>query len=100
MKKLNFGTANLLQIQEGVRGYLFQGRFGSCLLDDKHLLAAAEGQGGFQGGMTIQKYASMTHCSRATAFRELDQLNQLGILQRVGQGRAVKYELNFGENAR
>ena len=24
-----------------VRGYLFQGRFGSCVLDEKHLLAAA-----------------------------------------------------------
>ena len=25
---------------ENVRGYLFQGRFGSCVLDEKHLLAA------------------------------------------------------------
>jgi putative transposase len=27
--------------REGVRGYLFQGRFGSCVLDQHHLLAAA-----------------------------------------------------------
>ena len=27
--------------KEGVRGYLFQGRFGSCVLDQQHLLAAA-----------------------------------------------------------
>ncbi len=26
---------------QGVRGYLFQGRFGSCVLDEQHLLAAA-----------------------------------------------------------
>lgn len=26
---------------EGVRGYLFQGRFGSCVLDERHLLTAA-----------------------------------------------------------
>jgi putative transposase len=26
---------------EGVRGYLFQGRFSSCALDDRHLVAAA-----------------------------------------------------------
>jgi putative transposase len=26
---------------DGVRGYLFQGRFGSCVLDQRHLLAAA-----------------------------------------------------------
>lgn len=47
---------------------------------------------GFEG-ITTQKYASMTHVSRATAFRELDQLLELGIVKRVGQGRAAKYEL-------
>ena len=26
--------------EEGVRGYLFQGRFVSCVLDEKHLVAA------------------------------------------------------------
>lgn len=52
-----------------------------------------EGPEGFQGGMTTQKYASIAHCSRGTAFRELDQLTDLGILQREGQGRAVKYRL-------
>jgi putative transposase len=26
---------------QGVRGYLFQGRFGSCVLDERHLVAAA-----------------------------------------------------------
>lgn len=26
---------------DGARGYLFQGRFGSCVLDERHLLAAA-----------------------------------------------------------
>lgn len=55
-----------------------------------------EGPGGFVGGLTTKKYASMTHASRATAFRELDQLLDLGILKRVGQGRAVRYELNLG----
>jgi len=25
---------------DGVRGYLFQGRFGSCIFDERHLLAA------------------------------------------------------------
>ncbi|HBG06745.1 MAG: cell filamentation protein Fic [Geobacteraceae bacterium GWC2_58_44] len=51
------------------------------------------GPEGFEGGMTTQKYASMTHCSRATAYRELDQLSEIGVLQRVGQGRAVRYHL-------
>jgi Fic family protein len=52
-----------------------------------------QGPRGFEGGMTTQKYASMAHCSRATAFRELDQLTELGMLRREGQGRAVRYEL-------
>jgi Fic family protein len=55
------------------------------------------GPEGFEGGMTTQKYTSMNHCSRATAFRELDQLLELGILARVGQGRAVRYELNLAQ---
>lgn len=54
-----------------------------CLLD--------EGPVGFDGGMTMQKYAFMTHCSRATAFRDLDQVTGLGILRREGQWRAVRY---------
>ena len=29
------------EFSDGVRGYLFQGRFGSCVLDERHLLAAA-----------------------------------------------------------
>jgi len=28
-------------VSDGVRGYLFQGRFCSCVLDERHLLAAA-----------------------------------------------------------
>lgn len=55
-----------------------------------------EGAEGFKGGLTTKKYASMTHASRATAFRELDQLMEFGILERIGQGRAVRYELKLG----
>lgn len=40
-----FGEAHkrytrMKNFSEGVRGYLFQGRFGSCVLDERHLLAA------------------------------------------------------------
>jgi Fic family protein len=51
------------------------------------------GPDGFEGGLTTQKFASLTHCSRVTAYRELDQLREMGILERVGQGRAVRYKL-------
>lgn len=32
--------SRMKNFSEGVRGYLFQGRFGSCVLDQQHLLAA------------------------------------------------------------
>ncbi|MCM2264277.1 MAG: Fic family protein [Desulfuromonadales bacterium] len=51
------------------------------------------GPDGFEGGMTTRKYAALTGASRATAFRELDQLYEAGILIRSGQGRSVRYEL-------
>jgi putative transposase len=40
-----FGEAHkrytrMKNFSEGARGYLFQGRFGSCVLDERHLLAA------------------------------------------------------------
>ncbi|PKN65669.1 MAG: transposase [Deltaproteobacteria bacterium HGW-Deltaproteobacteria-12] len=40
-----FGTAHkrytrMKNFADGARGYLFQGRFGSCVLDERHLLAA------------------------------------------------------------
>jgi Fic family protein len=56
------------------------------------------GPDGFEGGLTTQKFASMTHCSRVTAYRELDQLHVMGIFERVGQGRAVKYEIKLPMN--
>lgn len=52
-----------------------------------------EEPGGFEGGLTTKKYASMTHTSKGTAFRELDQLYEWGVLERVGKGRSVRYEL-------
>jgi hypothetical protein len=44
-----FGEAHrrytrMRNFDEDVRGYLFQGRFGSCVLDEAHLLAAATGR--------------------------------------------------------
>jgi len=41
-----FGEAHkrytrMKNFKDNVRGYLFQGRFGSCVLDERHLLAAA-----------------------------------------------------------
>ena len=52
--------------------------------------------GGFEGKLTTRKYAAIAKVSPATAYRELDQLHQWGVLKRTGKGRAVGYELVFG----
>ena len=51
--------------------------------------------GGFEGGMNTRKYVSLTKTSRATAFRELNDLVQRGCLRSIGQGRSTSYEVVF-----
>lgn len=51
------------------------------------------GPGGFVGGMTNQKYASLTKTSPATAQRDLGDLVEKACLVLVGSGRGARYEL-------
>jgi len=51
------------------------------------------GAEGFAGGMSTEKYVNLTGASRATAYRELTQLTELGLLVRSGQGRGTRYGL-------
>ncbi|MCP5054987.1 MAG: Fic family protein [bacterium] len=52
------------------------------------------GPGGFEGGLTTRKYASMTKVSRATAYREITDLVNKGILEpNPGKGRNISYSL-------
>lgn len=73
------------------------------------------GKEGFQGGLTTRKYVSMTKVSRATAFREIADLLEKGILRQnpaktgtsssrehdgsvsfqPAKGRSVSYDLNW-----
>jgi Fic family protein len=56
------------------------------------------GRGGFEGGITTRKYVSLAKVSRATAFRELNQLLELGIIkQNPGRGRSASYDLIWSE---
>lgn len=48
---------------------------------------------GFKGGMSTEKYVNLTSTSRATAYRELTQLAELGLLEKTGQGRGTRYQL-------
>lgn len=52
------------------------------------------GLGGFEGGLTTRKFVAMTGASRATAFREIDDLVQLKLLRpRSGRGRSQAYDM-------
>ena len=54
----------------------------------------AEGIDGFKGGINTRKYCRLTKCSRATAFRDLDDMLKRGMLvKRPGLGRNVSYDL-------
>jgi Fic family protein len=54
------------------------------------------GRGGFEGGLTTRKYVALADVSRATAFREIEQLLKLGILvRRSGGGRSVSYDVKW-----
>lgn len=48
---------------------------------------------GFVGGMSTEKYGHVTRMSRATAYRELTQLTEWGLLQKTGLGRGTRYLL-------
>lgn len=52
------------------------------------------GNGGFQGGMTAAKYGHITGASKATATRDLSELQKAGFLVATGQGRATRYWVN------
>ena len=47
----------------------------------------------FVGGMTAKKYMSITKTSKATATRDLQYLQEHGIVEQIGLGRSVRYEL-------
>lgn len=53
------------------------------------------GPEGFEGGMSTRKYESIGGTSRATASRELIELEEMALLRKVGAGRSTRYYLNI-----
>lgn len=49
----------------------------------------------FEGGMTANKYISITKASKATATRDLQLLAELGVFVPEGGGRSTHYSLNI-----
>ena len=56
-----------------------------------------EGSKGFEGGMTAKKYISITKTSKATATRDIQKLNEIGIFKSIGGGRSTAYVIQFLE---
>jgi len=55
-----------------------------------------QGPGGFEGGISTRKYASLARCSPATAQRDLSELLAAGLLSpRPGAGRSASYEISW-----
>lgn len=54
-----------------------------------------KGVEGFEGGMTAKKYIGISKTSKATATRDLQQLQEIGVFVQEGAGRAVRYQLNL-----
>jgi len=51
------------------------------------------GPGRFEGGLTLRKYVSIVGTSRATAFRDIEDLVEKGLLVAAGTGRGTRYDL-------
>lgn len=55
-----------------------------------------EGSSGFTGGINAKKYMAITHCSKATATRDLAELHTNGCLIKLpGSGRSTRYDLSI-----
>ncbi len=69
------------------------------ILNERQLKAVCRmwqaGLKGFEGGMSAKKYMKITGVSKATATRDLQDLQSSGALHQIGKGRNVRYELEI-----
>ena len=56
-----------------------------------------KGKYSFEGGMTAKKYIVINKTSKATATRDLQLLFEIGAFIREGDGRSVKYTINWDQ---
>ena len=82
-------------IDSAIQRIRFQARMAAFTLNERQqktmrkLLDA--GPKGFEGGMTTRKHQSLAQTSTPTAARDLIELERLGLLTRVGDGRSTRY---------
>ncbi|MFV1976031.1 MAG: Fic family protein [Candidatus Scalindua sp.] len=72
----------------------FQGQLNERQLRIVHRMLE-EGPKGFKGGMSAKKYIAITHTSKATATRDLQDLVEKGAFILSGGGRSTKYQINL-----
>ena len=58
-----------------------------------------EGPDGFTGGLSAEKYISITGTSRATATRDMSDLVEMDALARTGELRYTRYWLKLDETS-
>ncbi len=56
-----------------------------------------EGPDGFQGGLSVKNYISITSTSRATATRDLQDMVEKGALYKIGELKGTRYYLKLGD---
>ena len=56
-----------------------------------------EGLKGFEGGMTAKKYMGITKTSKATATRDIQKSNGMGVFKSIRGGRSTAYIIQFLE---
>jgi Fic family protein len=54
-----------------------------------------EGTKGFEGGMSAKKYKVITHTSKSTATRDLQDMVEKGVFVPSGGGRSTRYKVNL-----
>jgi Fic family protein len=54
-----------------------------------------EGPEGFKGDMSAKKYIAITHTSKATATRDLQDMVEKGAVISSGGGRSIRYQVNL-----
>ncbi|MDJ0828068.1 MAG: Fic family protein [Rhodobacter sp.] len=58
-----------------------------------------EGPDGFKGGLSAENYISITKTSRATATRDLQDLVEMGAVNRTGERRYTRYWLRLEDKS-
>jgi len=71
---------------------------GSAMINDRQRLVLNKLLNGFEGKLTSSKWAKLTKCSQDTAYRDIQDLIEQGILVKdVAGGRSTNYLLKDGD---